>query len=39
VLGDEVAGLDRLRTELVSIAITHAAGFTETTSSLVIEDE
>ena len=38
VLGDEVAGLDRLWTELVSIAIIHAAGFTETASDVVIED-
>jgi hypothetical protein len=38
VLGDEVAGLDRFRIELVSIAIIHAAGFTETTSDIVLED-
>jgi hypothetical protein len=39
VLGDEVAGLDRFRIELVSIAIIHAAGFTETTSDLVVVDD
>lgn len=38
VLGDQVAGLDRFRTELVSIAIIHAAGFTEPTSDFVWED-
>lgn len=37
-LGDEIVGLDRRLTELVSIAIVHAAGFTETTSDLVVED-
>jgi len=39
VLGDKVAGLDRVRTELVSIALIHAAGFTETTSDFVFEDD
>ena len=39
MLGDEIAGLDRQRTELVSVAIVHAAGFTETTSDIVIEDD
>jgi hypothetical protein len=39
VLGDEVAGLDRIRTELVSTAIIHAAGFTETTSDVVFEGD
>lgn len=39
VLGDRVAGLNRLRTELVSIALIHAAGFTQTTSDFVFEDD
>jgi len=38
-LGEEVAGLDRQRTELVSIALIHAAGFTEPTSDIVFEDD
>jgi hypothetical protein len=38
VLGDEVAGLDRRWTELVSTAIIHAAGFIEPTSDIVYED-
>lgn len=38
MLGDQVAGLDRFRTELVSIAIVHAAGFTEATSDVVFVD-
>ncbi|MEO7015108.1 MAG: hypothetical protein ABI067_01030 [Leifsonia sp.] len=39
ILADEVAGLDRMWTELVSIAIVHAAGFTKTTSDVVMEDD
>jgi len=39
ILGDEIAGLDRQRTELVSIALIHAAGFTESTSDFVFEDD
>lgn len=39
VLADEVAGLDRLRTELVSIAVIHAAGFTEPTIDFVAGDD
>lgn len=39
VLGDEIVGLDRQRAELVSIAIIHAAGFTEATSDVVMEDD
>jgi len=40
ILADEVAGLDRVWTELVSIAIVHAAGFTESTSDVVrVDDE
>lgn len=38
VLGDEVAGLDRRLTELVSIALIHAAGFTEPTGDVVFTD-
>lgn len=38
ILGDEVAGLNRMSTELVSIAIIHAAGFTESTSDVVFGD-
>lgn len=37
ILGDEVTGLDRKWTELVSTAIVHAAGFTESTSDIVTE--
>jgi len=37
--GDEVAGLDRQRTELVSIALVHAARFTEPTSDAVVGDQ
>ncbi|HWU46672.1 MAG TPA: hypothetical protein VN133_07955 [Humibacter sp.] len=39
VLGDEVVGLDRHLAELVLIAMTHAAGYTEATSDLVWEGE
>lgn len=39
VLGDEVVGLDRRLTELVSTAIIHAGGFTEPTSDIVIVDD
>ena len=36
ILGDEVVGIDRAWTELVSIAIVQAAGFTEPTSDIVL---
>ncbi|QNE48706.1 hypothetical protein F1C58_16745 (plasmid) [Glaciihabitans sp. INWT7] len=38
-LGSEVAGLDRRLTELVSVAIIHAAGFTEPTRNIVWEGD
>ena len=39
VLGDEIVGLDHRWTELVRIAIAHAAGFTEPTSDIVYEED
>ena len=39
ILADEVAGLDRIWIELVSIAIVHAAGFAKFTTDLLIEDD
>lgn len=38
VLGDAIAGLDRRWTELVMVAIAHAAGFSEFTTDVVVEN-
>ncbi len=39
VLGDEIVGLDHRWTELMRIAIAHAAGFTEPTTDVVFEGD